>query len=363
MNKALAFLILVMPAAATIADVVDDIRLPPGFSIEIYAEVPDARSLALGDNGTVFVGNRTGGSVYAVVPAGDKVRVVRLLKGLNRPNGIAVHNRDLYVAETNRVTRYPEIESRLDDVPTAAVLPVDLPSRSSHGWRYMAFGPDGKLYLSIGVPCNVCLEAGFGVIDRMNPDGSDRETFASGIRNSVGFDWHPETGVLWFTDNGRDWLGDDLPPDELNMAPARAMHFGFPYCHAGVVLDEEFGEGRDCADYVPPIWKFGAHVAPLGIEFYKGSMFPAEYRGQLFVAEHGSWNRSKKTGYRISLVRLENGLPVSWEVFADGWLQGEKSRGYPVDLLVLPDGSMLVSDDEIGRIYRISYDAKAGKTS
>lgn len=360
MKYTLAFLVLAGYWPAAIADVVDQIRLPPGFRIELYAEVPNARSLAVGDNGTVFVGNRTGGSVYALVADGNAVRVIELLDGLKRPNGIAVHDGDLYVAETDRVTRYPDIESHLDDVPKGEVLPISLPSKSSHGWRYIAFGPDDKLYISIGVPCNVCEEAGYGVIDRMNPDGSGRETYASGVRNSVGFTWHPATGVLWFTDNGRDWLGDDLPPDELNRAPAMGMHFGFPYCHAGDIPDEEFGKGRDCNDYVPPIWKFGAHVAPLGIEFYTGEMFPEAYRGQLFVAEHGSWNRSKKTGYRISLVRLENGVPVSGEVFADGWLQGEKAFGYPVDFLVLPDGSMLLSDDEVGRIYRITYEETAG---
>lgn len=360
MKYALLCLASVSFWSAATADVIDDIRLPPGFRIELYAEVPDARSLAIGDEGTVFVGNRTGDSVYALVPDRDEVRVIRLLRGLKRPNGVAFHDGYLYVAETHRVTRYADIESSLDAVPDAEILPVSLPSKSSHGWRYIAFGPDNKLYVSIGVPCNVCEEAGFGIIDRMNPDGSERETFATGVRNSVGFAWHPETGALWFTDNGRDWLGDDLPPDELNMAPVKGMHFGFPHCHAGEILDEEYGRDRDCDDYVRPIWKFGAHVAPLGIEFYTGDMFPEAYRGQLFVAEHGSWNRSKKTGYRVSLVRLENGVPVSWEVFADGWLQGEKAYGYPVDFLILPDGSMLLSDDEVGRIYRLSYEGTSG---
>jgi glucose/arabinose dehydrogenase len=261
----------------------------------------------------------------------------------------------LYVAEIDRVYRYANVEDRLDDMPRAEVLDIDLPSNRSHGWRYIGFGPDGKLYISIGAPCNVCDELGYAQIIRVNPDGTERETFASGVRNSVGFTWHPETRDLWFTDNGRDMLGDDLPPCELNHAPRQGLHFGFPYCHGGDILDPKFGKDRDCANYTPPVQKLGPHVAPLGVKFYTGDMFPPEYRGQVFIAEHGSWNRSKKIGYRISLVRLDGDTAISYEPFAFGWLQGEQVSGRPVDLIVKQDGSLLVSDDQAGKIYRISY--------
>ena len=335
----------------------EDIELPPGFVIEHYASVPNARSLALGAKGTVFVATRRGRSVYAVVADGEGTRSIELLDGLKTPNGIAFHDGDLYVAEIDRVTRYRDIESNLHNVPDAEILDIELPSKRRHGWRYIGFGPDDKLYISIGAPCNSCEEDGFAQIIRVNPDGSERETYAAGIRNSVGLTWHPDTGDLWFTDNGRDMLGDDLPADELNHASERGQHFGFPYCHAGELLDPKFGPGKDCADYRAPAQKLGPHVASLGLKFYTGSLFPAEYHGQLFIAEHGSWNRSKKTGYRITRVRLDNGVPVEYEPFATGWLQNESVSGRPVDLLVLADGSMLVSDDHAGKIYRISYTA------
>ena len=334
----------------------DDIRLPPGFSIEVFAEVPKARSLALGSNGTVFVGTRADSAVYAVVPReGSAPEVIKLLDGLDMPNGVAFRNGDLYVAEKSRVSRYANVESSLRDMPDADVLAIKLPGESHHGSRYIGFGPDGKLYVSIGSPCNVCDRPEFGQILRMNPDGSDREVFARGIRNSVGFTWHPETDELWFTDNGRDRLGDDLPPDELNRAPSAGLHFGFPYCHAGYILDPEFGKGRACADYVAPAQNLGPHVAGLGLSFYSGTHFPVEYQGQLFVAEHGSWNRSKKIGYRVSVVTIEQGVAVAYEPFAEGWLQGQNVSGRPVDVIQNTDGSLLVSDDSAGRIYRISY--------
>lgn len=347
--------LLLMPLPLVAASL-EDIRLPPGFVIAPYAEVPNARSLALGERGTVFVGNRKGQSVYAVVEKeGGGTRVAEILRHLYMPNGIAVHGGALYVAEINRVTRYADVENRLDDMPEGEVLDIELPSNTTHGWRYIGFGPDGKLYISIGAPCNVCEEPGYATIVRMNPDGSEREVFARGVRNSVGFDRDPSTGELWFHDNGRDWLGDDLPADELNHAKEAGLHFGYPYCHAGEILDPEFGQGHDCDDYVAPAQKLGAHVAALGLLFYTGNMFPAQYRGQIFIAEHGSWNRSKKAGYRVSLVRLEAGVPVSYEPFAEGWLQGESVSGRPVDLLQLADGSLLVSDDAEGQLYRISY--------
>ena len=350
-----AFLFLVLLSSFATASL-DDIQLPPGFTIEEYADVPKARSLALGDRGTLFVSNRKGRSVYAVVENSDgSTRTIEILDGMSTPNGIAFRDGDLYVAEIDRVIRYANIEDNLENVPDGEVLDIDLPSDRHHGWRYIGFGPDDKLYISIGAPCNVCDEFGYAQIIRMNPDGTGRETFASGVRNSVGFTWHPETGELWFTDNGRDMLGDDLPACELNHAPRQGLHFGFPYCHAGDLPDPKFGDGKDCSNYTPPARKLGPHVAPLGVKFYTGDQFPPEYRNQVFIAEHGSWNRSKKIGYRISLVRLEGNKAISYEPFAHGWLQGQQVSGRPVDLMVLEDGSMLVSDDFAGKIYRIRY--------
>ncbi|HKJ20892.1 MAG TPA: PQQ-dependent sugar dehydrogenase [Woeseiaceae bacterium] len=356
MSRTFSVVLFLLCSTSSVIASVDDIQLPPGFSIEEYADVPKARSLALGDRGTLFVSNRKGRSVYAVVEDDDGgTRTIELLDGMSTPNGIAYYDGDLYVAEIDRVYRYANVEDRLDDMPRGEVLDIDLPSNRSHGWRYIGFGPDGKLYISIGAPCNVCDELGYAQIIRVNPDGTERETFASGVRNSVGFTWHPETRDLWFTDNGRDMLGDDLPPCELNHAPRQGLHFGFPYCHGGDILDPKFGKDRDCANYTPPVQKLGPHVAPLGVKFYTGDMFPPEYRGQVFIAEHGSWNRSKKIGYRISLVRLDGDTAISYEPFAFGWLQGEQVSGRPLDLIVKQDGSLLVSDDQAGKIYRISY--------
>ena len=338
------------------------VNLPPGFSIEVYAEVPQARSLAAGNDGVIFVSTRRANSVYAIVPVPgrDQRQVIELADNLSTPNGIAYYDGDLYVAEIDRVLRFRAIDNRFDNPPEPEILPIDLPSERHHGWRYIAFGPDGKLYISIGAPCNVCDRPGFGVIERMNPDGSGRETVAKGVRNSVGFTWHPESDELWFTDNGRDMLGDDVPACELNRVVEPGQHFGFPYCHGGDIADPEFGKGRRCADFTPPVQKLGPHVAPLGIEFYNGDSFPAAYRGRAFIAEHGSWNRSEKIGYRITTVALEDGRAVRYETFADGWLDGEKTLGRPVDVLVLDDGSMLVSDDFNGLVYRIYYSSPAG---
>jgi glucose/arabinose dehydrogenase len=335
------------------------IQLPPGFSIEIWSdEVPNARSLALGENGTVFVATRRDGRVYALLPnENTSPTIITLAKGLVMPNGVAFHDGDLYVAENHRITRYPDIEASLPQVPKAEVVIDTLSTERHHGWRYIDFGPNGKLYIAIGAPCNICDRAdeGFANISRMNADGTEQEIVASGVRNSVGFTWHPETGDLWFTDNGRDMLGDDIPAGELNHAPRDGMHFGFPYCHGGDIQDPEFGEQGDCADFEPPAQKLGPHVAPLGLLFYNGTMFPDEYQGQVFIAEHGSWNRSQKIGYRVTLVRMERGKAVSYEVFADGWLQNEEVSGRPVDLLVIDDGSLLLSDDQNGVIYCIRY--------
>lgn len=342
---------------------IECIGLPPGFSIDYYAEgVEGARSMALSPEGTLFAGSRGAGKLYAMTDRnGDNKAddVLVIAEGLDMPNGVAFRNGSLYVAEISRVLRYDDIEARLENPPDPVVVRGDFPADRSHGWKYIKFGPDGKLYVPVGMPCNVCNleeeEERYGTMMRMEPDGSQPEIFARGIRNTVGFAWNPETGELWFTDNGRDWLGDDLPPDELNRAPVPGMHFGFPYCHGKDTPDPEYGEFRNCSEFTAPEVELGPHVAALGMTFYNGSMFPEEYRNQIFIAEHGSWNRKIPIGYRVSLVRLENGTPVSYEPFADGWLQGLASWGRPVDVLVMPDGALLVSDDKNNAIYRISY--------
>ncbi|MBE0569860.1 MAG: sorbosone dehydrogenase family protein [Deltaproteobacteria bacterium] len=337
-----------------------DIRLPPGFRIATYAAVPNARSMALGERGTLFVGTRKG-EVYAVLPgetAEGTHQVVTIARELQRPNGVAFRGGALYVAEISRVLRYDGIESRLFSPPDPVVVNESFPKDGHHGWKFIRFGPDGMLYVPVGAPCNICERADprYAAILRMRPDGTGLEVFASGVRNTVGFDWNPETGELWFTDNGRDWLGDDLPPDELNRAPKKGLHFGFPYVHGKNLPDPEFGGGRKPADFTPPEWELPAHSASLGMRFYTGTMFPPGYRGRIFIAEHGSWNRSKPIGYRVSLVRLDGNRAVSYEAFAEGWLRKGQAWGRPVDVQVMPDGSLLVSDDKAGRIYRISYE-------
>ncbi len=339
------------------------IKLPPGFKIELYAaDVPNARSMSMSPGGTLFVGSRQAGKVYAIRDSnrdgrGDKVYVIA--RGLNMPNGVAFHKGALYVAEINRILRFDDIETHLSNPPQPVVISTDFPADKHHGWKFIRIGPDEKLYVPIGAPCNVCIEYGYAVITRLNLDGSEHEIFAEGIRNSVGFDWHPDSHELWFTDNGRDNLSDDSPPDELNRAPDDRMHFGFPYCHGGEVLDPEFGLGHRCAEYVAPVQKLGAHVAALGMRFYVGEMFPANYRKQVFIAEHGSWNRTAKSGYRLTVVSLSGDKAVGYETFAEGWLQGQAAWGRPVDIEHMADGSLLVSDDQAGAIYRIYYDGKA----
>lgn len=337
------------------------IKLPPGFRIDYYArDVPNARSMVLSPNGTLFVGTRSDGRVYAMVDTNGDQRadtVHTLARGLRMPNGVAFRDGDLYVAEVGRLLRFDDIESRLDDPPDPVVVTDEYPEDRHHGWKFIAFGPDGKLYIPVGAPCNICeSDPIYTTITRIDPDGSNLEIFASGIRNTVGFDWHPETGEIWFTDNGRDMLGDNLPPDELNRAPRPGMHFGYPYCHGNGIADPEFGSRRPCSGFTPPVLELGPHVAALGMRFYTGSMFPEEYRNQIFIAEHGSWNRSEKIGYRVMVVRVEGGRAVSYQPFADGWLQGDDVSGRPVDVLVMPDGALLVSDDDADAIYRIWYE-------
>jgi glucose/arabinose dehydrogenase len=336
------------------------LSVPEGFSIERIATVSKARSMVWGDQGTLFVGSQRGSKVSAVtgVLSGEP-KISTIGEKLRLPNGVAFHDGDLYVAEITRILVWRDIESRLDAPGEPEILLDDLPGGKQHSWKYIAFGPDGKLYVPIGAPCNVCDEPDYGLMLRMNPDGSDREVYARGIRNTVGFDWHPQTGALWFTDNNRDMLGDDIPPGELNQVVKAGQHFGFPFCHGKSLVepDEALAALGSCGWSTPPARELGPHVAPLGMAFYTGSQFPAAYQNQIFIAEHGSWNRSEKIGYRVTLVRLDESgrRALSYETFADGWLQDGKVSGRPVDILMAPDGSLLVSDDKQGGIYRISY--------
>ena len=340
----------------------DKIKLPPGFKISVYAEVPNARSLSLSPSGILYVGNRSGDKVYAVLDEnkdGKADKIYTVASGLHTPNGVAFKDGSLYIATISSILRLDSIESKLANPPKPIVVYDKFPTEEHHGWKFIAFGPDGKLYVPVGAPCNVCEKENpiYASITRMNTDGTGLEIYARGIRNSVGFSWHPSNGQLWFTENGRDNMGNDVPDDELNTAPKAAMHFGFPYCHQGDVLDPEFGKGKNCSDYTPPVQKLGPHVAALGMRFYTANAFPAEYKNQIFIAEHGSWNRSEPIGYRVTLVKLDStGRSVSYTNFAEGWLQsGGKVLGRPVDVQVMPDGALLVSDDYAGVVYRIVY--------
>jgi glucose/arabinose dehydrogenase len=345
--------------AITPAQLAQRLQLPPGFSASVFADkVPNARAMVWGDRGALFVGSMDEGKVYALRDddrdgRADSVRVIA--SGLRMPVGVAFRDGALYVSAIDRILRFDAIESHLDAPPKPAVVVGDLPSEAHHGWRYIAFGPDGKLYVPIGAPCNVCDQPGYAKLMRMKPDGSAREDVAYGIRNTVGFAWSLQTHRLWFTDNGRDLMGDDVPDDELNVVTAAKQHFGFPYCHAGTVLDPEFGKGHPCKDYVAPAAKLGAHVASLGIAFYTGTMFPAAYRGNAFIAEHGSWNRSSKSGYRVVRVEIDGDKVVRVTPFLTGFLDGQTALGRPVAVIVAPEGALLVSDDYAGAIYRIAY--------
>ncbi len=336
------------------------LQMPPGFEIRIFADgIENARQMARGDSGVIFVGSRSAGKIHAVTDEdqdGVANQIWQIADGLKMPSGLQFRDGSLYVGDLNRILRYDNIESSLKNPPDPVVVTDSLPDKTHHGWKYLLFGPDGWLYIPVGAPCNICDEPGFAEIRRMKADGSGMEVFASGVRNSVGMAIHPDTGELWFTDNGRDMLGDDLPADELNHAPVAGLHFGYPYCHQGDLPDEEFGQGRSCGDYQPPALKLGAHVAALGMSFYDGKMFPAEYRGDLFIARHGSWNRSSKVGYDIVRIRFDDrGQVESMQPFVTGWLQGEEEWGRPSDVMQLPDGSMLIADDAANAIYRVTY--------
>ena len=359
---------LVFAQRSSHQDLLKNLHVPAGFKLSVFADnLPNVRSLALGDNGIVFVGTGTSGQIYALEDAnkdGFAEKHFTIASGLYMPNGVAYKDSALYVAEINRIIRFDRITDTLAKPPKPVVIYDQLPTAKHHGWKYLRFGPDGKLYSAIGAPCNICKpERPYGTLFRLNPDGSQFEILATGIRNSVGFDWQPETNTLFFNEHGRDYLGDDLPPDELNQWSKFGEHFGFPYCHAGDIADLEFGTEQTCKQFIPPVWKYKAHNAPLGLRFYRGKQFPTGYKNQLFVAQHGSWNRTKPDGYRIALVRFNQHQPISEEVFIDGWLTKDNNvLGRPVDILELPDGSLLISDDHTGLIYKIEYQVTKNKS-
>jgi len=345
----------------SIAVPLDKIKLPPGFSISVYAEVEGARSMVMSPSGTLFIGTQRPGKVYAVRDTDGDHKADKkwtIASGLNNPNGVAFKKGALYIAEISKVTKFSDIEKNIADPGKGDIIYDKFPTDWPHGWKYIAFGPDGKLYVPVGAPFNIGEPgAQYASLFRMNDDGTGFEKFASGIRNTVGFTWHPTTHALWFTDNGRDNLGDDIPFDELNTAPKAGMNFGYPYYHSGTIKDPQFGGTHNASEFTPPAINLGPHVAALGLKFYTGKMFPAKYKNQLFIAEHGSWNRTKKIGYRVSLVNMKNGKAAGYETFASGWLNEttQVPWGRPVDVLFLADGSMLVSDDLAGVIYRITY--------
>ncbi|MFC4765470.1 PQQ-dependent sugar dehydrogenase [Dyella koreensis] len=356
----LALGLLAVPAMA--APQLDKLTLPKGFHIAVYSDqVPNAREIALGAKGTVFVGSNDAGKVYALTDStgsgkADKVRV--LATGLQLPVGVAFKNGDLYVSAVSKIVVLRDIENHLDAPPKPEVVYDKFPTETHHGWKFIAFGPDGKLYVPIGAPCNICDKGkDYAKLTRLNADGTGLEDVAYGIRNTVGFTWRPGSNQLWFTDNGRDMMGDDMPSDELNRLTRVGEHFGYPYCHQGDTLDPEFGKGKNCKDYTPPVLKLGPHVASLGLRFYEGKQFPASYKGALIIAEHGSWNRTKKSGYRVMTVRLNGDKVASYEPLIEGFQQDEKAWGRPADVQPLPDGSLLVSDDEAGALYRVTYQA------
>jgi glucose/arabinose dehydrogenase len=351
-------------ATADVRANLSKLKMPPGFKVEIYAEVPGARQMALGTTGNVFVGTR-GSKVYAVVDK-DKDRkaeeVITLMDDLTVGNGVAMHEGSLYVAEQHRITRYGAVDFDLNlpFMEMREVIYDKLPNKAHHGWRYLTFGPDNKLYASIGAPCNICDPKGIEAsIIRMDPDGSNMEVFAKGIRNSVGMDFQPGANVLHFTNNGVDMLGDDIPHDELNAAPKAGMHFGFPFYAGGHAQHPDWKDKKPPQAVTYPVAEFQAHSANLGFKFYTGKQFPKAYQGNAIIAQHGSWNRSKPVGYQLMRVIFDEKNQVEKsEVFIDGWLNNGEIWGRPTDVLQLADGSLLVSDDYNDVIYRVSYGEK-----
>ncbi len=341
----------------------DLLKLPEGFAIDVYADqVVNARSMDISPSGVLYVGTRGEGSVYACVDRDNDFHIdttYTLYSGGNMPNGVAFYKGDLYIAEVNRILMFSDIESKLDNPGKPSIVYDKYPTEAHHGWKYIAFGPDNKLYVPVGAPCNICESDNeiFNTITRINPDGTDFEIVHNGVRNTVGFNWHPSTQELWFTDNGRDMMGDDIPACELNHAPSDYQHFGYPYCHQGNLPDPEFGKKRSCDEFIAPAQNLGPHVAPLGLEFLNNANVPDQMKGKILIAEHGSWNRSTKIGYRISSVDIaEDGSASNYSPFIEGWLQSDgEVWGRPVDLEILKDGSFLISDDYADVIYRVQY--------
>lgn len=348
------------PSSATPEDKlpIPQLKLPKNFKIEVFASgLPNARSLRLGDKGTLFVSTRVLDKVYAVVEKNGKRETKIIASGLDRPNGLAFHKGTLYIAEGTKISKLEAIEDQLDNPPKPVVIYSDFLNHQSHGWKFMALGPDGKLYVNVGSPCNICEPPPTnGQIRRINLDGSGADVAARGVRNSVGFDWHPVTKELYFTDNGRDWLSEDLPEDELNRVTKPGQHFGFPYCHQGTFTDREMGWGRSCDEFEKPVALLGPHSAALGMRFYTGRMFPNKYKNAIFIARHGSWNRTKKIGGDVIVAYLnKDGSVKSQEPLLTGFLQNNEYSGRPVDIEVMKDGSLLVSDDYAGAVYRVTY--------
>jgi len=346
------------------------LTLPPGFKLHEYCDyIKGARSLAMGDKGVLFVGTRQegDGNVYAVLDLNNDFvadKVIILEQGLYMPNGVAFKDGSLYLAEVDKLWKFDDIESKIlrGEKPTKTLVRSNWPSDSHHGWKFIAFGPDGYLYVPIGAPCNVCerKDARYGSIMKINiSNPADDSIFAYGIRNSVGFAWHPETKHLWFTENGRDFASEDFPPDELNVAPVAGLHFGYPYCFGDNVPDPETNKGHNCSEFTPSVRDLEPHVAALGMRFYTGNMFPEDYKNSIIFAEHGSWNRKKPTGYRVLVSRLsvsDSGkYSATYEPFLTGFINENRIVGRPVDVLELEDGSVLVSDDFHSKIYRITY--------
>lgn len=373
------FLIALFPSISTIVaaehlqDQLAKLSMQEGFTISVYTDqVPGARSLSISPDGVLYVGTRQSyprrqniGKVYAVVDTDDDglaETVHTVAEGLNVSNGVAFHQGSLYIAELNRVIRIDNVETDLGEQKPFTVINDDFPSDMMHGWKYLGIGPDNRIYVPVGAPCNICDRGadGYSNIQVMNLDGSDKQVYARGIRNTVGFDWHPDTGELWFTDNGSDGMGDELPNDELNHAPEQGMHFGYPFCHEGSLPDKDFGVGVDCGSYQQPVAKMGPHVAAIGMRFYTGEQFPETLRNQPIVALHGSWNRTKEaghTGYKVVAPRIdENNQFIEIQTLVEGWLEEDNSYwGRPVDIEMAPDGSVYISDDLAGVIYKLSY--------
>ena len=352
----LALILPALPSFAADAPKLDGLKIANGRKISVYAyPVPGARSLTLGKDGRVFVGSREKSEVYALLPdsdgdgKSDGIKVVA--KGMDTPNGVAYRNGELFVAEVDQVYRIAGADTDQPEKPQP--WGPKFPDKSHHGWKFIAFGPDGWLYVPVGAPCNICHEDEnlFAAIHRVSPDGKTRELVARGIRNTVGFDW--QGNDLWFTENGRDNMGDNIPADELNRVSKAGQHFGYPFCHAGDILDPEFGKGKKCADYTPPAAKFAAHAAALGMRFLKNQKNKS-INGHALVALHGSWNRSAPIGYEVVQVAMDGKKAGKVTPFVSGFLQGREVTGRPVDVLELADGSILISDDQADAVYRVS---------